>query len=61
MMNFDQIVTDIKSKNYKPIYFLFGEEPYFIDKITDLLVDEVLEEAQKAFNLNILYFFFINS
>ena len=54
-MKFEQIISDIKSRNYKPIYFLYGEEPYFIDKITDMLVDEVLEEAQKPFNLNILY------
>ena len=54
-MKFEQIISDIKSRNYKPIYFLFGEEPYFIDKITDLLADGVLEEAQKPFNLNILY------
>jgi len=55
MMNFDQILSDIKSRNYKPVYFLMGEEPYFIDKITDLIASSVLEESQKPFNLNILY------
>lgn len=55
MLNFDQILTDIKNRIYKPVYFLMGEEPYFIDKITDLLVSSVLGEEQKAFNLNILY------
>ena len=54
-MNFDQILSDIKNRVYKPVYFLMGEEPYFIDKITDLIVSSVLEESQKPFNLNILY------
>ena len=55
MMNLDQILSDIKNRNYKPVYFLMGEEPYFIDKITDLIASSVLEESQKPFNLNILY------
>lgn len=55
MMNFDQILSDIKNRIYKPVYFLMGEEPYFIDKITDLIAASVLEESQKPFNLNILY------
>ncbi len=54
-MNFDQILSDIKNRVYKPVYFLMGEEPYFIDKITDLIASSVLEESQKPFNLNILY------
>ncbi len=55
MMNFDQIISDIKNRVYKPLYFLMGEEPYFIDQITDLIASSVLEESQKPFNLNILY------
>lgn len=55
MRNFDQILNDIKNREYQPLYFLMGEEPYFIDQITDLIISTVLEEAQKAFNLNILY------
>lgn len=55
MMSFNQIIEDIQKKAYQPVYFLMGEEPYFIDKITDLLVSSVLEESQKPFNLNILY------
>ncbi len=53
MMNFEQIQSDIQNRNYKPVYFLMGEEPYFIDKITDLLTSTVLEESQKPFNLSI--------
>jgi DNA polymerase-3 subunit delta len=54
-MKFEQIISDIKNRVYKPLYFLMGEEPYFIDQITDLISSSVLDESQKPFNLNVLY------
>ena len=54
-MTFDQIINDIDNRSFKPIYFLQGDEPYFIDLITDKLANGVLDEMQKAFNLNIMY------
>lgn len=50
-----QLVTDIKNRNLKPIYFLMGEEPYYIDKISDFIEDSVLTEAEKGFNQMVLY------
>ena len=50
-----KIVNDIKSKNYKPIYFLCGEETYYIDRISDLIEDSVLTEDEKSFNQVVLY------
>lgn len=50
-----KIVNDIKSKNFKPIYFLCGEETYYIDRISDLIEDSVLTEDEKAFNQVVLY------
>ena len=50
-----QLVTDIKNKNLKPIYFLMGEEPYYIDKISDFIEDSVLLEEEKGFNQMVLY------
>ena len=50
-----QLVTDIKSKNIKPIYFLMGEEPYYIDKISDYIEKNVLAEEEKGFNQMVLY------
>ncbi|MFT5752789.1 MAG: DNA polymerase-3 subunit delta, partial [Dokdonia sp.] len=37
------IVTDIKNGVIKPIYFLSGEEPYFIDQISDYIEDNLLD------------------
>lgn len=50
-----RIVADIKNGNIKPIYFLFGEEPYYIDKISEYIEKNVLSEEEKGFNQTILY------
>ncbi|WP_283635519.1 DNA polymerase III subunit delta [Aquaticitalea lipolytica] len=50
-----QLVTDIKNKNLKPIYFLMGEEAYYIDKISDFIEDNVLTEEERGFNQMVLY------
>lgn len=50
-----QLVADIKGGNIKPIYLLMGEEPYYIDKISGFIEDNVLDEADKGFNQVILY------
>ncbi|SNR63688.1 DNA polymerase III, delta subunit [Maribacter sedimenticola] len=50
-----QIVNAIKKGQISPIYFLFGEEPYFIDKISDYIGNKVLAEEERDFNQTILY------
>lgn len=50
-----QLVATIKKGDLKPIYFLMGEEPYYIDKISDFIEDNVLDEAEKGFNQMVLY------
>jgi DNA polymerase-3 subunit delta len=54
-MTFEQIMNDLKNKIYKPIYLLMGEESYYIDKITDYIIEHVLTDAEKAFNQTIVY------
>ena len=54
-MTFEQIISDIHQKKYAPIYFLMGEEPYFIDVISDTIEEEVLDETEKAFNQIVVY------
>lgn len=54
-MTYEQILSDIKKQIYHPVYFLMGEEPYFIDSISDAIESTVLDEADKAFNQVILY------
>ncbi|MFV8376535.1 DNA polymerase III subunit delta [Flavobacterium sp. LB1P71] len=50
-----KIVNDIKSGNIKSIYFLMGEEPYYIDKLSDYIEEKVLTEEEKGFNQTVLY------
>lgn len=50
-----QLVTDIKNKKLKPIYFLMGEEPYYIDRISEFIEDNVLSDDEKGFNQMVLY------
>lgn len=50
-----KIVNDIKAGNIKPIYFLMGEESYYIDKLSDYIEDKVLLEEEKGFNQTVLY------
>lgn len=52
---FEQIISDIHKKKYAPVYFLMGEEPYFIDMISDTIEEEVLDETEKAFNQIVVY------
>jgi DNA polymerase-3 subunit delta len=54
-MEYLRILRDIELKNLKPVYFLMGEESYFIDEITNTLEDKVLDEASKAFCQTIVY------
>ncbi|MFK7811470.1 MAG: DNA polymerase III subunit delta [Maribacter sp.] len=50
-----QLVAAIKKGDLKPIYFLMGEEAYYINKISDFIEDNVLDEAEKGFNQMVLY------
>jgi len=54
-MTFEQIMTELKRRQFRPVYFLTGEEPYFIDTISDYIAEHVLLESEKAFNQIIMY------
>lgn len=55
MSGYRKILANIKNKQLKPIYFLHGEEPYFIDLISDYIAENVLSEEEKGFNQTVLY------
>jgi DNA polymerase-3 subunit delta len=54
-MTYEQVIGDLKKKVYKPVYFLFGDEPYYIDRISSYISSHVLSEAEQSFNQTILY------
>ena len=53
--DYKQIISDIRKRIYHPVYLLCGEEPYYIDLISDIIENEVLDESGKEFNLSVLY------
>lgn len=55
MKEVTQILTDLKRKIFKPVYFLSGEEAYYIDLISDYIEKNVLDESEQEFNQTILY------
>jgi DNA polymerase-3 subunit delta len=50
-----KIVNEIKQGNIKPVYFFMGEEPYYIDKLTEYIENNILSEEEKGFNQMVLY------
>jgi DNA polymerase-3 subunit delta len=51
----EQIIHDWKRKIYKPVYWLEGEEEYFINEVMDFAEHQILPEEEKSFNLTIFY------
>lgn len=54
-VTYEEVVKGIKNKAYSPVYFLMGEEDYYIDRISDYIMDTVLDETEKEFNLTVVY------
>jgi DNA polymerase-3 subunit delta len=54
-VTYDEIISDLKKRIFKPVYFLAGEEPYYIDLIVNYIENKVLPESEKAFNQMVIY------
>ncbi len=52
---YEDIIKDLKNKEYKPIYYLMGDEPYYIDLISDYISQNILTDSEKEFNLTVVY------
>lgn len=55
MSELKKMLTSIKKEGYKPVYFLMGDEPYFIDFLSDYFTEKVIPEDEKSFNQLVLY------
>ena len=51
----EEILRDVRSGKFAPVYFLHGEEPFFIDKIAEAVEGSALPEAERGFNQTVLY------
>ena len=54
-MSAEKIIADWKQKKFKPLYWLEGEEPFFIDEVVDYAEHNLLSESEASFNLTIFY------
>jgi DNA polymerase III subunit delta len=54
-VTYEEIISDLRNRIFKTVYFLAGEEPYYIDLITEYIQEKILSEDEKAFNQIILY------
>lgn len=52
---YEVIARDLKNRIYKPVYYLMGEESYYIDKISEYIAQTVLTDEEKEFNLTVVY------
>jgi DNA polymerase III subunit delta len=51
----EKILSNWKKKNFKPVYWLEGEEEYYIDRLVDYAEHHILPESEASFNLTIFY------
>ena len=51
----DDILKELRARQYRPVYYLMGEEPHYIDLIADYITDNILTETEKEFNLTVVY------
>lgn len=52
---YDEIMSALKRQVYAPVYFLYGEEPYYIDKVSDYIEEHVLDDMAREFDQTVLY------
>ena len=53
--SFDSIIDDLKARRFAPVYYLMGDEPYYIDKISDYIAEHVLQPEERDFNQTVLF------
>ncbi len=54
-LSFEQIETAFRHRNFKPLYFFYGDETFFIDRAQELLVENALAPHERDFNLDVIY------
>lgn len=54
-VTYDDILKELRAKQYRPVYYLMGEESYYIDLIANYIANNILTETEKEFNLTVVY------
>ena len=54
-MTYDSVMRELEARQFKPVYYLMGDEPYYIDKIADWIAENALQPEERDFNQTILF------
>jgi DNA polymerase-3 subunit delta len=54
-VTYDNVMSDLMARKFKPVYYLMGEESYYIDKISDWIAENVLQPEERDFNQTVLF------
>ena len=54
-VSFDSIMRDLKARKFAPVYYLMGDEAYYIDQIADYIAEHVLQPEERDFNQTVLF------
>lgn len=54
-LTYEQLTTAFRHGNFKPLYFLYGEERFLIDEVQALLIEQALAPHERDFNLDVVY------
>lgn len=54
-LTYEEVMSDLRAKHYAPVYYLMGDESYYIDMISNYIIDNVLTDDEKEFNLTVAY------
>ena len=55
MLTYEDVMKDVLSGNLKPVYLLMGVENYYIDRITEAIIEKALPEEDRDFNMHVFY------
>ena len=54
-VTFDSVMRELKARQFKPVYYLMGEESYYIDQISEWIANNVLQPEERDFNQTVLF------
>ena len=54
-VTYDSIIKEVNARQFAPVYYLMGDEPYYIDRLSDYISENVLTEEERGFNQMVVY------
>ena len=54
-VTYDSVMSELKQRQFRPLYYLMGDESYYIDKISNWIAENVLQPEERDFNQTVLF------